>query len=323
MWLVVALVVSAVLATGAAGAGGGAPWVTVTTDFESPLFGLNDAPGKGLLVADAGAGPTLVRGGETTLIAPLPGVNDVLQIGNDEYVATVSGPPFALYRISGGAATLVADLGAFEAAVNPDGGVIESNPFDLARIGSKTFVADAAGNSIVVVDAAGDIDWVAAWPPMGPEAVPTSVAVGKDGYLYVGELTGVPATPGTSRVWRIDPDARHARCGSSAGCTLVNTPPFTSIIDITFARNGIAYVTELDEAGWLAMEMGQGVGGTVNACKVRRTGWSCREHATQLPIPTAVAIEGRKVYATLFALVPGQAQVALLPHHNENEADEG
>lgn len=90
-WLIAALGISAVLAGGAAGAGGDAPCVTVTTDFASPLFGLNDAPGKGLLVADAGAGPTLVRNGEATLIAPLPGVNDVLQIGSDGYLATVTG----------------------------------------------------------------------------------------------------------------------------------------------------------------------------------------------------------------------------------------
>lgn len=199
--------------------------------------------------------------------------------------------------------------------------MVESNPFDLARVGSNTYVADAAGNSILIVGAGGAIDWVAVLPKHanGADPVPTSVAVGKDGYLYVGELVGVPAIPGTSRVWRVDPDARHVLCGSSPACTLVNTPAFTSIIDITFGRNGFAWVVELDEAGWLAMEMGAGVGGTVNVCKPQRTGWTCREHATGLPIPTAVALEGNKVYATLFSLIPGQAQVALLPHHNDRD----
>ena len=33
----------------------------------------------------------------------------------------------------------------------------------------------------------------------------TSVTVGPDGYWYVGELRGFPATPGTSQIWRIKP----------------------------------------------------------------------------------------------------------------------
>jgi hypothetical protein len=30
-------------------------------------------------------------------------------------------------------------------------------------------------------------------------------------------------------------------------------------------------------------------------------------------MPTAVAIDGGKIYVTLFSLIPGEAQVALLP----------
>lgn len=335
-----ALTTSALLATGVAGANG-PPWVTVATDFESPLFGLAVTPGKRLVVADAGAGPTRIWHGATSLVASLPGVTDVAPLRGGAIFAVTGAPDSTLYRISrGGRVTEIADLQAFEEAVDPAGGEVGSNPFDLARWRGKTLVADAQGNSLLSVNRGGKVDWVATLPlqtvstqplkdavgcPEGPpdicdlpptldaDPVPTSVAIGPDGYAYVGELTGFPATPGTSRIWRIDPRARHAVCGSSPACSVVETGPFTSIIDLNFRRNGTAYVVELDEASWLAMEEMRGVGGTVNACEADDGEWSCDVHATELPIPTAVAIRSGKVFATLFSLVPGQAQVARLP----------
>ena len=323
-------------------------WTTVATGFRSPLFGLTAAPGGRLLVADAGAGPTEVRRGVRRLVAPLPGVTDVIAAGDGDLLATTGGgpPPGAqsLYRIShDGRVARVANLLAFEQTVNPDGDEIDSNPFDLERRrGGKALVADAAGNSILVVDRQGRVDWVATLPErlvstrwlkravgcpdaddpadaplcalparMSADPVPTTVAVGPDGAIYVGELRGFPATPGTSRVWRIRPGARHVRCGSSPACRVV-ARGFTSIIDIAFGRNGKAYVVELDERSWLALESGMGVGGTVNACRPHRHEWRCSAKARELPIPTAVAVRRNRIFVTLFSLVPGRAQVARL-----------
>ena len=38
------------------------------------------------------------------------------------------------------------------------------------------------------------------------------MTVGSDGYWYVGELRGFPATPGTSEIWRIKPGTVGAVC---------------------------------------------------------------------------------------------------------------
>jgi hypothetical protein len=233
---------------------------------------------------------------------------------------------------------MLANLLEFEQKNDPARDGVDTDPFDLARIGSKIYIADAAANDILAYDG-GKLDWVAYIPqhnvstewlkraegcPSGPpdvcglparidaDPVPTTVAVGPDGFLYVGELTGFPATPDQSRIWRLDPNARHVVCGQSPSCTLVKSG-FTSIIDIIFGPDGKAYVLELDERSWLAAESGFGTGGTVNVCQPSGMTWACTARNTQLPFPTALALRDGKLYSTLLAVVPGQARVALLP----------
>lgn len=343
-----ALIVAAVALCGLVGAGSAgakaSEWITISKDFTSPLFGLSAKPGGPLFVADSGAGPTELRNGKASLIADLPGVTDVLPVEGGRFLALTSGGPAnALYRISRrGHVEQVADLLAFEKAKNPDGDEIESNPFDLAKgANGKTLVADAAGNDILRVGPHGHVDWAATLPeklvstrfikklvgcpnPADPEEaeacslppqipadpVATSVAVGPDGAMYVTELRGFPATPGTSRVWRIEPDAYHVHCGTSPKCKVV-ARGFTSIIDLAFGK-GKAYVVELDEKSWYAVETGRAVGGTINVCRPYGSHWDCHRLATHLPMPTAVALKDGGVYTTLFSLVPGQARVVRL-----------
>jgi hypothetical protein len=282
-----------------------------------------------------------LRKGTSKWLASLPGATDVGALGVGNLFALTS-PGFGgdghLYRVSLGGVQDLADISGFEAAVNPDGGAIDSNPFDLAVLaGGQVVVADAAANAIVVTDMRGHVDWIATLPnqlvpttnlrqlagcpgsgapfcnlpPMLPaQAVATSVAVGPDGYLYAGELKGFPAPTGYSRIWRIDPRARHVVCGTSPQCVEVTTG-FTSIIDLAFAPDGALYVTELDEGSWAAIEIfGAPQGGTVNRCDIQT--WSCAPVATGLLMPSAVAVrKDGEAAALINALIPGNAQ--LLP----------
>ena len=286
-----------------------------TAFYAGPMFGIDPAPGGQLLVADAGRG--VVDADTGALVASLPGVTDIAPIGRGDMLALTStfapGAHGALYRVSKGSTRKLADLQEYELQNDPagDGTAEGSDPFDLARLaGGKTLIADAAGNDLLVADETGTIDWVATFPAQnGEQAVPTSVVIGPDGAYYVGELTGFPATPGLSRVWRVAPGTLHANCGTSPACSVVTTG-LTSIIDLVFGPDGKLYVAQLDDASWLAVEGGGGLGGSVHACDV--TTGSCQTVVSHVPILTSIAFRGTTLWGAVWALVPGQADVVPL-----------
>lgn len=326
------------------GAAAKGPGPSADGDLTSPLFGLATAPNGDILVADAGAG-IATRDGVTEL--PLPGVTDASPLGRGTMWATegLTGDPGedtgqALYRASKGTSRLIADLYAFEEENNPDGAdLIDSNPFDVQALsGRAALVADAGANALLRVDDRGEVEVVATFPdepvstgnvkdllgcpgsgapPCGlpPEipaqAVPTSIAVGPDGHYYVGELKGFPAPTGASNVWKIDPGASNAQCGSSPDCEKLFDGGFTSIIDLRFDESGTLHVVELDEQSWFAVEVVQPTpleGGTINACDLGSG--TCTEVATDIPIVTAITFgTDGTLWATRNALIPGSAEV--------------
>jgi hypothetical protein len=162
----------------------------------------------------------------------------------------------------------------------------QSNPYHLARLHSgSVLIADAAGNTLLESDVDGNVDWIAIFePPLNNEGawgffkqaegnveiqcyiqpVPTAVAVDPQGAYYVGELTGMPAATGWSRVWRIAPGRRHVVCPSE-DCEEVLSD-LTSVVDVEFGPDGRFYVVELDRNGWLAALTGNPGGGRVHRC---------------------------------------------------------
>src|SRR5688572_10428784 len=113
-----------------------------------PVFGMTSGPGA-LFVADAGQGIVRLRHLKTDLVASLPGVSDVAVISPNNLLAVTGGEgPDAtrarLWRIVKGEVSLLADLGAFEATVNPDAPEINPNPFDVEALpNGGALVADA------------------------------------------------------------------------------------------------------------------------------------------------------------------------------------
>jgi hypothetical protein len=312
-----------------------------TSAWDGPLFGLATAPDGDVLVADTGAG--VVNDDTGALMQSIPGVTDIAPIGKGSWWVTRTGAGVgdtdsgqALLRASKGKVRVIANLFQFEQANNPHPATLQSNPFDVHALGGDTaIVADAAGNDLLRVDDEGDVHVLAifptrlaslvslkaalgcpaALPPCGlpdmfpAEAVPTSIAVGPDGYYYVGELRGFPGPLNQSRIWRVAPWAHWADCGVSPDCTVAFDGGFTSIIDLAWGPDGLLYVVEFDENAWFAAEvLGIKAGGTVSACDVDSL--TCVEVATGISYITAITFGKRgELYATQDAIIPPLASV--------------
>lgn len=132
-----------------------------------------------------------------------------------------AGNPFGQLLIRSGRQVTAVNLAAFAAAhpqpasslgTVPGEVAYDSDPFDVVAYHGGWAVADAAANSLLLVSPSGQVRLLARFPAVseqappgvfgpGPvtvrsQAVPTAVAVGPDGALYVGILCGVPSDPG-------------------------------------------------------------------------------------------------------------------------------
>jgi hypothetical protein len=118
----------------------------------------------------------------------------------------------------------------------------DANPNTVLYSGGHLYVADAGANILVQVKRNGAVKVLAFFPvPAGSQsdAVPTCVARGPDGALYVGELLGGFYTPGHARVWRVVPG--HAPTVWATGLTTVQ--------GCGFGRDGAFYATEFQVGG--------------------------------------------------------------------------
>ncbi len=210
-----------------------------------------------------------------------------LRHGRVRFATTAeSGETVLWQRTARGVVTRVAGLSDFEEQENPDGdqhyafsdlpadceaqlpdfaqpytGIVESHPYATVSRGSTTYVADAAGNTILAVR--GDsVRALAVLPPQpltltaeaaeanglpacvaghdfAFEAVPTDVEIGPDGMLYVTTLPGGPEDPSLgarAAVHRIDPRTGALRTVADGLLTATG---------VAVADNGDIYVAEL------------------------------------------------------------------------------
>jgi hypothetical protein len=110
-------------------------------------------------------------------------------------------------------------------------------------------------------------------------------------------------------VWRIEPNARNARCGQSPLCT-VALDGFTSIIDLAFGPDGRLNVAQLDDASDFALGTPSSIGGSVHACNLTTS--TCQTVVDGVPILTSITFRGNVLWGSILALVPGAADVVPL-----------
>jgi hypothetical protein len=118
----------------------------------------------------------------------------------------------------------------------------DANPNAVLYSGGHRYVVDAGANILAEVKRNGAVKVLAFFGvPAGAQsdAVPTCVARGPDGALYVGELLGGFYSPGHARVWRVVPG--HAPHVWARGLTTVQ--------GCGFGKDGAFYATEFETAG--------------------------------------------------------------------------
>ena len=306
---------------------------------ERLVYGEGDGSFSELVAKGALAGSAIRLGSApATYIAPA-----VASDGGQVFLLTAAGPPgtgaATLYRATNGTLRPLADIAAYQ-QTDPDpynlaGDPAESNPFGVAALrDGSVLVSDAAANDLLRVYPNGRIETVARLkprivavpdelpdesdgeplPPAGTmlpsEAVATSVTVGPDGYYYVGELRGFPATPGKSQIWRIAPDSVDAVCDPLAPATgpcRRYADGFTSIVDLEAGSDGSLYVVELVKRSWLQWELGLATPPVGGLFRIPPGGGSPTELAPgELILPAGVAVGKGAVYVTTPVFGPGR-----------------
>lgn len=127
-----------------------------------------------------------------------------------------------------------------------------SNPYDIVDAPEVNgwIVSDGGGNSLLAVDVDGNIrDYVVfenfnvSGHDAPVEMVPTGIARGADGAVYVGVLTGFPYPDEEAVVWRVE-DLNGDGDAMDDGEVEPYVTGLTTITDITFGPDGTLYIAE-------------------------------------------------------------------------------
>jgi hypothetical protein len=290
-------------------------------------------PGSGQMIAGSigmtSRVLTMAPDGTTTVRAHLPSVNvgfentggaRLARLGTQVF-ATSGGwqPAFgpepmplmaAVVRVDGPEPRQVASTWTIEETTNPDGFLVDTNPYGIVG-GSDgmLYVADAGANTLLRVDPRnGRVSVVAVFDGIpGPmpnparegamemDPVPTGVVQAPDGTFYVAFLPGFPFLPGSSQVVRV----------TRAGEITLLTDGLTMITDLQWGPDGHLYAVSFGQF----TEQGPVPGsGSVTRVSVRG---DLEVVVEGLVFPTAIAFaaNGDAYVATNGVGAPGSGEV--------------
>lgn len=182
------------------------------------------------------------------------GVADIAFVDDTMY-ALISGggcshghpdEPNGILRVNAdGTTELVADLSVFVKA-NP---VAEPNPldfepdegaYDLAVLDGQLYVSESNHGAIDRVDpATGEITRVIDMSATEGHVVPTGMAVGPDGLLYISNLLTFPAVEGGAKIWTLTPDGTLTEYATG----------LTAVLGLAFDSDGRLYALETTAGG--------------------------------------------------------------------------
>jgi glucose/arabinose dehydrogenase len=274
----------------------GKQWRVVTGLPSSASVNGSDAEGASAVIARKGRYDVLLGNG---------------RVGSDRMSTTEITGDLIVTRPARVAAKVLANFGAYEAAHNPDHGAgpgaaggdppLDSNPYAMVAYRGGYAVVDAAGNDLLWLSPRGKISVLAVFPTqvehgVTVQSVPSSVAVGPDGALYVGELTGYPFEVGKARVWRVV--AGQKRTVYASG--------FTNISDLAFDGKNL-YVLEIAAKG---LRDASSPGALIRLSPTGKRGVIA---SAGLSAPTGLAIHDGTAYISNYGTSPGTGK----GHHGE------
>jgi sugar lactone lactonase YvrE len=264
---------------------------------------------------------TVVEGLPSTQTSPdlgslVSGVADIAMVDGTLYALMASGgcshgnpdDPNGIIRLNeDGTTELIADLSAFVMA-NP---VAEPNPLDfepdesayaLEVFEGELYVAESNHGAIDKVNVdTGEITRVVDMSATEGHVVPTALAIGPDGNLYISNLLTFPAVEGGAKVWMLSPEGELTEHATG----------LTAVLGLAFDADGNLYALETSAGGNADAPILPGTGRVV---RMTDTGeWE--PIATGLVFPTAMTFgDDGNLYVSNFGFgfPPGAGQVVVV-----------
>jgi hypothetical protein len=200
----------------------------------------------------------------------------------------------------GGTPRSTADVQAYENANDPDGQGQDSAAYSVLALRDRVLVVDAAGNDILQLRH-GRLSTFAVLPNVqdggcagraneagttGCDAVPTGLAAGPDGSIYVGGLSGL--VPGSGRVYQLD---------GRTGRVLRQWGGLTAVTGVAVGPDGSVYASQLFTAfGPTGFDFTTG--------KVTRLRPDGTRTDTTVPAPSGLAVCGHDLYVSAWSTSP-------------------